>query len=543
MSAGATGPDAATTPGGAPRPNVVVVLADDLGYSDISCYGGEIPTPSIDRLAAGGVRFSQFYNTARCSPSRASLLTGLHPHQTGIGVLTHDDGPGGYRGTLNDRCVTIPEALGPAGYRCYMSGKWHLSAHYDGPAPQWPRQRGFDRFFGTIAGAASYYHPWTLVRDDEDAEAEALQDGFYYTDAISDAACGFIDYHCRAEAGRPFFLYVAYTAPHWPLHAPPSAIEPHRGRFDEGWDRLRSQRLERLVEMGMLSAEWPMTERDPEVAPWDSVGEKLWERLRMEVYAGQVQRMDQGIGRITQALTKAGVLEDTIVIFLSDNGGCAEELGANNGVSMASPGRRAARLATRAGAQVAFGNTPAIAPGPESTYSSYGRAWANLSNTPFREYKRWVHEGGIATPFVLHWPSLVPDPGGIRHQAHQLTDLMPTILEAAGATYPSSTDKGATLALEGRSMRPSVLGDPGAPATLFWEHLGNSAARRGPWKLVRKFQGPWELYHMERGRTETKDLSGSEPALVAELAAAYEEWAARCGVIPRERILGLEGKG
>ncbi len=518
-----------------PRPDIVVVLADDMGFSDIGCFGGEIETPHLDRLGRAGVRFTHFYNSPRCSPSRASLLTGLHPHQAGLGILNFDDRPDGYPGNLTESCATLAECLGEAGYGTYLSGKWHLASDMETPNPAWPTRRGFDHFFGTLEGAGSFYNPRTLVRDEQDISHEAAAEGFYYTDAISDAACDFVGQHHGQSPDRPFFLYLAYTAPHWPLHAPEEEIAKHRGRFDAGWDTLRAQRLERLVAEGILDERWPLTERDPRVPAWADVEAKDWERRRMEVYAAQVSRMDAGVGRLLERLTDLGRLDNTIVVFLSDNGGCAEELD-RQFVEAFVP------LADTAkdGEPVIAGNAVGVMPGPESTYASYGRAWANLSNTPFREYKHWVHEGGISTPLLLHWPAGMRDPGRLEHTPFQLVDVMPSLLEAAGATYPTTRAGHPVPALEGRSMLPVVRGESvDAEIPLVWEHEGNAGVRRGQWKLVRKFGGEWELYDMVRDRTELVDLSSSEPAVVRDLVDFYDAWARRCGVIPRQQVLDL----
>lgn len=523
------------------EPNLVVILVDDMGYSDIGCYGGEIPTPNLDRLAGGGVRMSQFYNTARCSPSRASLLTGLHPHQTGIGILTEDQRPYGYPGTLGDRCVTIAEVLGASGYATYMSGKWHLCGQVDRPHDAWPTRRGFDRFFGTIAGAGNYWNPATLTRDETPLEDHALEPGFFYTDAIGAAAADFIATHAADNgAERPFFLYAAFTAPHWPLHAPEEDIEAMRGRYEEGWDVLRERRARRLGELGMLESAWDMSDRDPSVMPWTDAPNQEWERRRMEVYAAQVHRMDAAVGRIVAALEATGRLDDTVLMFLSDNGGCAENLAP--GWTDEVPNRPIHLPAyTRDGRRVFRGNTPEVMPGPEETYASYGTAWANLSNTPFREYKHWVHEGGIATPLIVHWPAGGLEPGAIRHDPHQLPDVMATVLELTGVDYPSDYAGRDVLPPEGVSMLRTWRGDhdqsAGPGRTLYWEHEGNAAVRQGSWKLVRKFGQDWELYDLTADRTELHDAAAEYPELVGRLAAAYQAWADRCGVVPRERIL------
>jgi arylsulfatase len=517
---------------------VVIILADDMGYSDIGCYGGEIETPNLDALARGGVRLTQFYNTARCSPSRASLMTGLHPHQTGIGILNYDDAPDGYPGTLNSSCVTIAEALKPAGYRSYLSGKWHLASDIHQPSDSWPTRRGFDGFYGTLEGAGSFFQPRTLTRDESGIESESEAPDFYYTDAISDQAVGYLQDHREHHPDAPFFLYVAYTAPHWPLHAPAEDIAKYEGRFDAGWDQLREERLQRMIKDGIISPDWPLTDRDPRVPAWEDIDDKEWEARRMEVYAAQIDRMDQGIGRIVGELERQQITDDTIVIFLSDNGGCAEEMPIETAQEFVTT-YVTFDAVTRGGRPVRPGNDPSIMPGGEDSYATYGRPWANLSNTPFREYKHWIHEGGIAAPFIVHWPAALA-PAALRHHPHQLTDVLATLLDVAGTDYPQQYGGREILPLEGVSMLPTLTGaaEP-TERMLFWEHEGNCGARRGNWKLVRKFRQDWELFDLTNDRTELNDLSASRPDLVAELGTAYQAWADRCGVIPREKVLEL----
>lgn len=521
------------------KPNVVLILNDDMGYSDIGCYGGEIETPNLDRLAAKGLRFSQFYNTARCSPSRASMLTGLHPHQTGVGILTYDSGPEGYAGNLNHRCVTIPQALKAGGYRTYMSGKWHVASSLTKPTDTWPLQRGFDEFYGTIIGAGSFYDPNTLTRGNDNAEHEARKEGFFYTDAISDQAVAYIEKHLKEHPGKPFFEYVAYTAPHWPLHAHEEDIAKYKGRFDKGWDQLRAERLEKLVDWGLLSEAWKMTDRDPTQPPWEQAGHKAWLLRCMEVYAAQVDRMDQGIGRILACLEKSGQMENTVVIFLADNGACAEDIPEDVTIDEVVNKLMIARSHTRAGEPVHFGNDPGRMPGPENTYQSYGPAWANLSNAPFRFYKHWIHEGGISTPLIVHWPQGIADKGAIRHTPGYLPDIMATILDITGTSYPQEWAGNPVEPLEGHSLKPAFSGEVPARPPMFWEHEGNAAVRKGKWKLVRDYPKAWELYDMEADRTELHDLAAQHPARVAEMSVQYEAWAKRCGVIPREKILAL----
>lgn len=510
------------------RPDIVLIVADDLGYSDLGCYGGDLKTPNLDALARRGVRLSQFYNTSRCAPSRASMLTGKHPHQTGIGVLTRPDPPHGYRGDLSSAHRTIAEMLSAAGWRTWLSGKWHLSSDVLEPSGSWPTQRGFDRFFGTIAGCSSYFDPQTLTRGDEPAD-DAVDPDFYYTDAISAEASQWIDELADEASDDPFFLYLAYTAPHWPLHAPPDDIAANHGSFDEGWDILREGRLQRLIDEGILEPGTPLSERDPSQPAWEDAQAKDWELQRMEVYAAQVESMDRGIGQVLDALRRAGRLENTIILFLSDNGASAEELPIGD-PEVFELKDLSLRAGARDGRELRLGNTPMIAPGPEDTYSSYGVPWANLSNTPFRRYKRWVHEGGIATPLIVHWPNGGLADGSIVHTASQLVDIVPTLLEAAAVDSEAFEP-------EGRSLLPVLRGGAADDRTLYWEHVGNAAIRRGDWKLVRDHPHPWELYDIVSDRTETHNRAIDHPDVVSELSLEWAQWADRVGVISWEDVL------
>ncbi len=526
---------------GAPsRPNIIVILADDMGFADISPYGGEIRTPNLQRLAERGTRFTQMYNCARCCPSRASLLTGLYPHQTGVGCMVSNNGLPGYMGYLNDRCVTIAEALRPAGYRTLMSGKWHVGGNYQPNLPEsWqigapdhptPIQRGFDEHFGTLAGGGSYYKTPTLIRNDK---LLAPREGFYYTDAISDEASGMI--RRSVQAGEPFFCYVAYTAPHWPLHALPEDIGRYEGKYRHGWDALRTSRHEQLKALGILDPRWPISARDAKAPPWTDLpaARRDWEDLRMAVYAAQVDRMDQGIGRICRTLQELGVEDNTLVMFLADNGGCAEFL-AEDGGDKGKPSRY--QIPTVDGRAVRVGNIPGLRPGPDDTFMSYDLPWANASNTPFRLYKHWVHEGGISTPLIAHWPAH-SKAGGICHTPCHTIDLLPTCLAAAGVTHPTEHNGRPVQPAEGLSLLPALAGAEFAPErNLYWEHEGNRAVRQGQWKLVSRHPCAWELYDMSVDRTELNDLSVKNPAKARELASEYDRWAARCDVLPREQL-------
>jgi len=516
------------------KPNILLILNDDMGFSDLGCYGGEVHTPNLDGLAAEGLRYTQFYNTARCCPSRASMLTGMYPHQADVGHMMSDDGIDGYLGDLNPNTVTIAEALKRGGYATYMSGKWHVTRHVNGPKHNWPVQRGFDDFYGIITGAANYFQPRTLTRNNERIVPEG--DDYFFTDAISEEAVRQIREHTASGQERPFFQYVAYTAPHWPLHAHEEDIAKYRGRFDAGWDRLREERLQRMIEMGLIHENWRLSERDPSVWPWEEAEDKEWQARRMEVYAAQIDRMDQGIGRILDALKETGCWENTLIVFLADNGGCAEELGDCRDW-IATGFEQVGTLQTRNGRDVRFGNFPDISPGGEESYASYGVPWANVSNTPFRLYKHWVHEGGIATPFIVHWPAEISADGELRHQPAQLPDLMATFLDVAGVDYPAEYNERAIKPLEGVSLSPTFADRPHNREVLYWEHEGNRAVRRGKWKLVCKYPGAWELYDMEAGRTELADLSGEHPEIVRALAALYDAWAERCEVTPWQELL------
>jgi arylsulfatase len=508
------------------RPNIIVMLADDMGFSDIGCYGSEIRTPHIDGMAASGIRFTHFHNTARCCPTRASLLTGLYPHQTGVGHMVDNPKPfPGYTGDLNRRCVTIAEVLRTAGYETLMAGKWHVTPVSESKH-NWPLQRGFDQYYGIIQGASSYFDPASLTRNNDPIRAE--QPGYYITDAIGSAAAGYVEAAARKTA--PFFLYVAFTSPHWPLQAFQEDIDRQRGRYKQGWDALREERRRRMIEMGLIDRRWGLTPRDPQAPGWKDAPNKEWLERRMEVYAAQIERMDSNVGRILEALRKSGQEDNTLVLFLADNGGCAEELGPN------ARGRSYPEK-THDGLPVRIGNLPEVMPGPENTYQSYGLPWANASNTPFRLYKHWVHEGGIATPLVARWPRGIRRRGAIDHQPGHLVDLMATCVDLAGARYPEAYRGTPIQPLEGRSLRPAFEGRRiERTDAIYWEHEGNRAMCDGRWKLVSRFPDRWELYDLEADRSELNDLAARDPARVERMVAQYERWASRCLVEPWDKV-------
>ncbi len=525
-------------------PNIVLIMADDMGFSDIGCYGGEIETPRIDELAAHGIRFTQFYNTCRCCPTRACLLTGLYSHQAGVGHMMSDQGYDGFRGDLNDHCMTIAQVLQQAGYATYMTGKWHVTRFWrqTDSKHNWPIQRGFERFFGTIQGAGSFFDPYTLTRDNQFIAPQA--DDFYYTDAISDEAAKLILGHDR---NKPFFLYVPYTSPHWPMQAKAKDIAKYRGRYDEGWDALRRQRHRRMIAMGIVKKEWKLTPRDAAVPPWEEAVLKPWQARRMEVYAAMIDCMDQGIGRIVDALRQSGQMENTLILFLADNGGCAEEYG-SRGPIKPDPSRpvvlrpmaagelqtRMQPAYTRDGRPVRTGR--GVMPGPADTFVAYGLAWANASNTPFRRYKHWVHEGGISSPLIAHWPAGIPASrqGRLYREPGHLIDLMATCVDLAGATYPKEYKGQKITPMQGVSLRPAFEGKPlGRSEPLFWEHEGNRAIRQGKWKLVAMgAAGPWELYDLEKDRTELHNLADVYPQRAKQMAARWEAWAVKAKAKP-----------
>lgn len=522
---------AADTASGEDRPNIVVVMVDDMGYSDIGCYGGEIDTPHIDALASGGLRFSQFYNCGRCCPTRASLLTGLYPHRTGLGFMTaRDYGQPGYRAELNRKCVTIAEALGESGYSTYMSGKWHVCKDFaaDGPQHNWPLQRGFDRFFGTLIATGSQWNPLTLVEGNRFIEPT---DDFFYTEAITDKAIEFLNQHKKQE---PFFLYVAHTAPHWPLHARAEMIKKYRGRFAAGWDTLRQRRLDHLIDEGLLPRNTTLSKRDKSVPAWSEVLDAEWEQSRMEAYAAMINHVDDGIGDLVAALKSKGQLQNTLIFFLSDNGG--DSLEHPNG-RIGSTGRpwaymRYVPLYTRGRRPVIAGDYPGLKLGPDTTYGGYGIKWAHLSNSPFRYYKKYAHEGGIATPLIAHWPEGIKRRGELRHTPAHVIDIMATCLDVAGAKYPGEFDGQPVHSLDGKNLRPVFKRDQQLHDSLCWEHHGNRAVRAGDWKLVGVESEGWELFDLKNDRTETRDLAAENPQVVHQLSQVYATWSRHCGVMP-----------
>ncbi|KGE86242.1 MAG: arylsulfatase [Phaeodactylibacter xiamenensis] len=493
------------------RPNILLIMADDMGYSDLGWFGSRIRTPNLDRLAENGIVFSQFYNTSRCCPSRAALLTGLYQHQAGVGEMTDDFQLPAYRGRLNDQCATLAELLQPAGYQTFMSGKWHL-----GSAPEyWPTQRGFEQFYGIPEGGGVYYYPFHkkrhVVLNDSILEPDS---SYYTTHAFNDFAVRFVDQAVAEEA--PFFLYLAHIAPHFPLQAPRSVYEKYIGQFKLGLSTLRQNRLTVMQEKGILPQDLELSPPDDQVLNWSDLSEAQKDSLdlKMAIYAAQLEILDEGVGRIIAKLEEKGALDNTLILFLSDNGGSHEETGLWGSYSKL--------------------KGPVGGPG---SYESLGRAWANVSNTPFRMYKHWVHEGGISSPLIAHYPKLIPKPG-IDTQVVHIMDIVPTCLELAQVPYPDSLRGNALTPLQGKSFVNLLRGESReGHETLFWEHRGNRAVRKGPWKLVSAYpEDQWALYHIPEDRTEQNDLSSRYPEKVEELKADYRKWASQVGVVHRREL-------
>ena len=512
------------------QPNIVVIMADDAGYSDFGCYGGEIETPVLDKLAANGLRFSQFYNTGRCCPSRAALLTGVYQHQAGMGHMTKDRGLPSYSGTILPNVPTLAERLRQGGYRTMMTGKWHLGTE----PKQSPIARGFDRFYGTRNFIDSYFtvlEHCPVFLDDKivlpgtETPVNHLHPDqeWYTTDVFTDYALHFMDEAFKKHSNQPIFLYIAHNAPHFPLHAREEDTKKYRGRFrDTGWDKLRQQRYERMIELGLIKKEWALSPAD--VPKWDTYDAKLRDELdlKMALYSAIIDRMDQNIGRVIEKLRTAGRLDNTLFLFMVDNGVPGTGVHDWRGL-FAKNGRHPE---TRVDNYSEWGRRGGWS-------SSSGRGWANLSNAPFRMYKRYTHEGGVATPLIVHWPDGLKDQNKLRHTPSHIIDIAPTCLNAAGLS---------TKGMEGQTLLPVFTKDSTQPRTLFWEHEGNRAVRQGDYKLVAQHNTPWELYNMRKDRNELHDLSRSMPQKAAELKKLYEAWAHRVGAKPWDEVSVIRKK-
>ncbi len=491
---------------GADRPNIIVILVDDMGFSDLGCFGSEIPTPNLDALANNGVRFTQFYNTGRCCPTRASLLTGLYPHQAGVGHMTDDKHLPGYEGRLNDRCATIAEVLRPSGYFTSMVGKWHVGQNL-GVTP-WGR--GFDRSLNAAAGG--FYLPGSdkaklFLNGDAVSNADPrLPKDWYSTDLWTSTGLKFIDEAQSAQ--KPFFLYLAHNAPHFPLQAPAETIAKFRGKYQAGWDALRLARHKKQIEMGIVDKAWVAAPRPADITAWDEVPSEERDRFDhiMATYAACVYRVDQAVGDLVAGLKARNAFDNTLIMFMSDNGGNAESgpKGKTNG-------------------------------DPSDAKSDWfcGESWAYLQNTPFRKYKHYNHEGGIASSFIAHWPKGITQRGAIRTEPSHLIDVMATCVDVGEADYPPKLDGKVVQPMEGKSLVPVFAGKPIQREAIFWEHEGNAAVRMGDWKLVRLGrEGQWELYDLKSDRTEQNNLAATQPDRTQSMSTAWETWAEKANVKP-----------
>jgi arylsulfatase A-like enzyme len=528
------------------RPNIIVIMADDLGYSDIGCYGGEINTPNIDYLAKNGIRYTQFYNTSRCCPTRASLLTGLYNQQAGIGKMTDAEDEPGYLGRLTKNAVTLAEVLKTAGYNTAMSGKWHVSNtngqktkqeqmdwlnHHKefgdfSPLDQYPTNRGFDKFFGTIWGVVDFFDPFSLVSGT--TPIKTVPKDYYHTDAINDTAVAYIKGYAGSK--KPFFLYVAENAPHWPLMAKPADIAKYKNTYKGGWDAIRKARYDRMVKTGLIDPKvTKLSERWKNELKWEDNPDKEWDAEAMAVHAAMIDCMDQGIGRIINALKQAGELDNTLIIFLSDNGASPENCAAYG------PGFDRANE-TRDGRKVTYATQKEAMPGPQTTYSSIGPRWANVANTPYKLAKAESYEGGVHTPMIAFWPKgITAKKGSYNNRVGHVMDFMSTFVELAGATYPKQYKGNAIPPTTGSSFVATFNGkqDAGHPE-LYNEHFGARYVRLDNWKLVSVSNDTtWHLYNMATDKAETNDLAAQHPDKVKELNTKWRTWANTHMVYPK----------
>ncbi|MEM7145871.1 MAG: arylsulfatase [Verrucomicrobiota bacterium] len=503
-------------------PNVLLIMVDDMGFSDLGCYGGEIDTPHLDQLASSGLRFSQFYNTGRCWPTRAALMTGRYPHEAGHAMTYGDKSPHrAYQGTSPDLGLMIPEVLNPAGYRSYHVGKWHLdsrSRNRNAPDTS-PEARGFHRSY-KIQTQHNFFNPWKIIDEGTLVERPAgdnpMGNGEYYlTDDLSEKTVAYIKDHTTSHPDQPFFLYLAHTAPHFPLHARQKDIDRHLKRYRAGWDTIRKQRFKELKEQGLIPKETKFPPRDPDAVPWDSLSKEEQEKwaTHMAIHAAMIYRVDQGIGQIVQTLKELNQLDNTLILFLSDNGASAEYLIRGDG------------------------HDPDAPAGSGASYLCLEVGWSNAANTPFRMHKMWTHEGGIATPLIAHWPAGLGQQD-ISHAQGHVVDVLPTQMELADAPHPENAPP-----VSGRSLAPVFFKkEMPNPEFLFWEHTGNKAIRVDDWKLVGEFGKPWELYNLAIDRAETKNLIDQHPEKAKALKKLYHEQADAQGVVDWSTLPGSKSK-
>jgi arylsulfatase len=532
-------------------PNVVVMLADDLGYSDLGCYGSEIDTPNLDALATGGVRFTNFHVTPMCSPTRAALLTGVNPHRAGIGTVAHSDaGFPGYAMELADDVATAAEVFRDQGYSTFMVGKWHLAKDSDcsaaGPTHSWPCRRGFDRFYGFLDAFTNQHHPHRIVEDNHLVDVDRYPDGYFFTDDITDHAISMVREQQASNPSKPFLLYFAHGSVHAPIQAPAGDIAKYADRYAAGWDVLREERWRRQQELGVIPAGLPLPPRNPEpgheVAAWADLPpreQELYAR-HMAVYAGMVDNLDQNVGRLVAALAELGQLDNTIFLFLSDNGASRE--GEVTGTT-------AYYVHLLQGDDVDADAARLDSIGGPTTTPHYPRGWAMAGNTPFRLYKINTHAGGHSVPCILSWPAQIAAGGSYRRQFQHVTDVLPTILDCCGLTMPTERNGRALAEPAGASFR-SAIDDPDAVSThpeQHYEQQGHRGFYRDGWEVVTLHQpltpfsdAEWELYDLTSDPNELHDLSDAHPERRRELAAAWEDAAWANYVYPLDEGSGIK---
>ena len=526
------------------RPNIIVILADDLGYSDLGCYGGEIHTPNLDRLAENGVRFTRFYNAGRSCPTRASLLTGLYPHQAGIGRMTFDEQQPGYRGTMTHNGVTIAEALKNSGYQTGMIGKWHVAetplkpdqrewlahqVYYEEFAPKnnYPVNRGFDDFYGTIYGVIDFFDPFSLVNGDK--PVRSVPEDYYATITMADSAVAYINRY--AESDAPFFLYLSFHAPHWPLHALPEDIHKYEDTYKVEWDKIREDRYERMKEKGFF------THSDGFLSPrhftdtWDKNPDKEWDARAMAVHAAMVDRMDREIGKVIRVLEVTGELDNTLILFLSDNGASNEDC------QNYPPGENDRPDKMRNGEKIIYPRNKETLPGPQNTFASIGARWANVANTPFRFWKAKSYEGGICTPLIAHWQKKIKEQkGSLTDEIGHVIDIMATCLDISQTKYPYQYNGNAIIPFEGKSLLPVLMhGKRKGHSAIYFEHFNEKAMiDNSGWKIVMPGNNKlWELYNLNSDRSELKNLADIFPEKIKKMEKRYRDWEKRCMVVPR----------
>jgi len=538
--------NAPAKPNAAKRPNIIVILADDMGYSDMACYGGEIHTPNLDYLAQNGLRYRQFYNTSRCCPTRASLLTGLYNQQAGIGKMTEAENQPGYQGHITENTVTLAEVLKTAGYQTGMTGKWHVSNTFTqktpqeqlawlnhqkeagpfSPIEQYPTSRGFDKYFGTIWGVIDFFDPFSLVNGKE--PVKSIPKDYYHTDAINDTTVAYIRQFAKSD--KPFFLYVAQNAPHWPLQAKPEDIEKYKDTYKSGWEAVRKARYERMVKMGLIDPKvTPLPETPDGSVKWEDNPDREWDARAMAVHAAMIDRMDQGIGRIIQALKQTGELDNTLILFLTDNGASPENC-AKYGPGFDRPSE------TRDGRKIVYATEKQVMPGPQTSYASIGARWASVANTPYRYAKAESFEGGINTPMIAFWPGgITAKKGSYSDHMGHVMDLMATFCELSSAKYPKQFKNNEIKPTTGTSLVSSFSGKPSkGHSELFNEHFGARYARQGNWKLVSAAaDSTWQLYDLSTDHSETQNLAATHPEKVKYLAALWHQWANTHQVFPK----------